>query len=469
MASLRLSAASVVCLLALEVPLQAQWQVQGFGSESYNSQGIYLGLGIDGQKNRLYACSGWGGDGRGYEWTYSDGDWTKEEVYSGLGVCYSPWVGAIKGPGDRRLYVGSYTNETAYEVFRDGEVWQKAPVPGSAIDKVVSVRVAPGHNDGTSRLYIAHASAGAEGGLYEFTWNAESRTWDKLRLHTRGVGEFAIADARNDGVLRIYAGSREGGDGGVIELTWDGSQYVSNLLSFPDILEGRIQTTYVGDGRGDGLKRLYANEWGGRLFELTYQDGGWSWLQVAGGASRFYMTSGRLRPDNQSRLYASLQGSGVYEYCWDGAKYVTSVDAVTSATGKPTIGSGRNDNKNRLYVGHGDRSTFPGSVAEVSDPDPPDSEMIDGAYRRGDAKADGSVDISDPISILLHLFLESPLLLRCEKSADADDNGVVELTDAIILLDFLFREGPPPSPPFEDCGVDPMVDSLLCEEFPPCR
>ncbi|MBI4584834.1 MAG: hypothetical protein HY717_12535 [Planctomycetes bacterium] len=78
-------------------------------------------------------------------------------------------------------------------------------------------------------------------------------------------------------------------------------------------------------------------------------------------------------------------------------------------------------------------------------------------FHRGDANDDGSMDISDAVFILYHLFLGT-VDLPCEEAADADDLGGVEITDAIRLLHHLFLGGPPPEapgPPPLPCGPDP--------------
>ncbi len=88
-------------------------------------------------------------------------------------------------------------------------------------------------------------------------------------------------------------------------------------------------------------------------------------------------------------------------------------------------------------------------------------------FVRGDGNGDGSLDVSDPVFVLLHLFAGgSPP--ACEKSADTDDNGLLNLADPVAFLQFLFQEGPPPASPFHTCGLDPTRDDLGCEAFPSC-
>ena len=72
-------------------------------------------------------------------------------------------------------------------------------------------------------------------------------------------------------------------------------------------------------------------------------------------------------------------------------------------------------------------------------------------FRRGDANGDGSLDVSDGLSILLHLFGDGPA--TCLDALDADASLSLEVTDAVLVLRYLFLEGSPPPDPFRECGV----------------
>jgi hypothetical protein len=87
-------------------------------------------------------------------------------------------------------------------------------------------------------------------------------------------------------------------------------------------------------------------------------------------------------------------------------------------------------------------------------------------FVRGDADADGSLNVTDAVGILNFLFAagEPP---PCEAAADIDDDGGVNVTDPVALLNFLFAAGAAIPPPAE-CGVDPTPDSLACEMFERC-
>ena len=82
-------------------------------------------------------------------------------------------------------------------------------------------------------------------------------------------------------------------------------------------------------------------------------------------------------------------------------------------------------------------------------------------FLRGDANADGTVDLSDAVATLTHLFGggREP---ECMDASDADDSGVVEITDPIFLLGALFLGLRQILPPHPECGADGTLDDLGC-------
>jgi hypothetical protein len=68
----------------------------------------------------------------------------------------------------------------------------------------------------------------------------------------------------------------------------------------------------------------------------------------------------------------------------------------------------------------------------------------------GDCNQDGTLDLSDVVCLLGHLFQGSPALLPCNSQAgnltlmDCNQDGSVDLSDAIYNLAYLFQGGPPP-------------------------
>jgi len=84
-------------------------------------------------------------------------------------------------------------------------------------------------------------------------------------------------------------------------------------------------------------------------------------------------------------------------------------------------------------------------------------------FTRGDADANGSINVSDVIFLLQHLF---PPQFSCNDAADCNDDGSINVSDAVFLLSHMF---PPslPEPNYPNMGPDPTPDNLGCCTYPP--
>ena len=80
-------------------------------------------------------------------------------------------------------------------------------------------------------------------------------------------------------------------------------------------------------------------------------------------------------------------------------------------------------------------------------------------FVRGDADGNETVNISDAIAILQHLFQNRPPA-RLPDAMDANDDGRIDISDPARLLIFLFRGGERPPFPFPSPGRDPTRDNL---------
>ena len=89
------------------------------------------------------------------------------------------------------------------------------------------------------------------------------------------------------------------------------------------------------------------------------------------------------------------------------------------------------------------------------------------SFRRGDANADSTIDLADPVAMLFYLFIGNAPP-SCVDAVDVNDDGITDLSDPLGILKFLFRSGDAPAAPFRECGVDPTSDGLTCESFSPC-
>jgi CHRD domain len=105
-------------------------------------------------------------------------------------------------------------------------------------------------------------------------------------------------------------------------------------------------------------------------------------------------------------------------------------------------------------------------------------------FKRGDANADGAIDLSDAIFTLSWLFTggQEP---TCRDAADTNDDEKADISDAVVSLGFLFLGGQAPGFPFQSCFqgcgldltppapgpgvVEDPASILSCNEYQGCR
>ncbi|MEE2857288.1 MAG: hypothetical protein VX949_07820, partial [Planctomycetota bacterium] len=85
--------------------------------------------------------------------------------------------------------------------------------------------------------------------------------------------------------------------------------------------------------------------------------------------------------------------------------------------------------------------------------------MVSGRFVRGDANADGVIDIGDPIALLGFLFGGG--VLNCAIAGDTNDDELLDIADPIALLAALFSGAPEPPAP-SSCAADPTAGGLCC-------
>ncbi|OUU25155.1 MAG: hypothetical protein CBC13_02430 [Planctomycetia bacterium TMED53] len=71
------------------------------------------------------------------------------------------------------------------------------------------------------------------------------------------------------------------------------------------------------------------------------------------------------------------------------------------------------------------------------------------AFIRGEVNQDGLVDLSDAISLLLHLFDGAAEPDPVDRG-DVNSSGAIDISDVVYLVEYLFQSGPPPGFPFPD-------------------
>lgn len=317
--------------------------------------GVNLGDGRNDGVIRLYGSITHAG--KGLEWSWRDGTWSTDTTFSANGSHCTPRLGALKNDGNNAVYVGSWSNNGVKMIaYNNGWITPETIVNSKDKGNIYALKIGDGCNDTKQRLYI-----GSDKGLYQYTWNGQ--TYDETVVLNSNVGEFDIGNGRNDGINRIYAGQRNGKQ--LHELTWNGTQF-SDTIIYTHTSTSKW-ATHVAAVKGDGVRRIYA--WCGTLIELEYRNKQWVTTDVdLRNAERYYIRSGSVQNDKKNRLYVSEKGKGLMEYTWNGAQNKYEVDAITAATGGCAMGDGRGDGKVRLYVAGGTRGHFQdASVVELTD------------------------------------------------------------------------------------------------------
>jgi hypothetical protein len=94
-------------------------------------------------------------------------------------------------------------------------------------------------------------------------------------------------------------------------------------------------------------------------------------------------------------------------------------------------------------------------------------------FKRGDANADGGVNIADAVCVLNYLFTGTAGACRdaasaCLDAVDTNNDGNTNVADAVAILQHIFLATGPLPEPFQECGTDPPGDEIGCTAFPPC-
>ncbi|MGE3966442.1 MAG: hypothetical protein AB7I09_20265 [Planctomycetota bacterium] len=87
---------------------------------------------------------------------------------------------------------------------------------------------------------------------------------------------------------------------------------------------------------------------------------------------------------------------------------------------------------------------------------------VPGFFTRGDANADGAINLTDVIRTVTAVF-GTGAPLECPDAADANDDGALNVADPVMLLSYLFDSSVSALPaPFPAAGLDPTADALFC-------
>jgi hypothetical protein len=162
-------------------------------------------------------------------------------------------------------------------------------------------------------------------------------------------GEIAIGDARNDGINRLYCANL---NNDLVEYTWTGTEWVKTTIFSGTKFEGIV----IGKARAtDNLNRIYCYRSKGirKLYEISYENGNWTMQEIPlpmipSGHLVDAVLIGDGRNDGVNRLYISSSQSKSYEFKYDGNGWVLE-SIVSNHIAIGALGDGRSDGVNRFY------------------------------------------------------------------------------------------------------------------------
>jgi hypothetical protein len=331
----------------------------GFGVPVSSGQirSVVVGTGRNDRISRIYIAS----DDHIYEYSYSNKMWNKVEVNSGGSYLYITSLVLANGRNDgiKRLYATCQDNHI-YEFSYSGGVWYKADV-GSVShsylsNSVYSLSVGTGHNDGVMRLYGSYR----DGHIYEFSysngiWNrvdvglGSNTIWEDEK-NRYGMKFVSVGDGRSDGITRVYGACW---DDYVYEFTYsNGVWNKKDIAKMPNI----IQSLSVGNGRGDNKTGVYVSCFDKYLYEFAYSNGVWNKVHIGSGIPGFLtlqdiesVSISNGRNDGMMRTYG-LSDNHILEFTYsEGAWYRTDIGKTENHFNSIFVGNGRNDGVMRVY------------------------------------------------------------------------------------------------------------------------
>lgn len=182
--------------------------------------------------------------------------------------------------------------------------------------------------------------------------------------------QLVIGDGRDDGVMRLYSGDGNfsGCNGNIYEFgfsnnQWDKTNIVGDLCHITGI--------DIGSGRNNGVNSVYAS--GYNMAEYSHPSGSWVASEIGPDIQWTNdLLLGDARNDGKERVYIA-EWDGILELTYgNGSWHTTEIDTGGQSIGNLVIADGRNDGVLRLYAAtdwddHVYEYTWTGSSWQVDD------------------------------------------------------------------------------------------------------
>lgn len=363
--SLALIASILMVISCSEGPTNGkmEWDVANFGhgpAYGFGFTGITISALREDGINRIYLAQNYytaeiGGSYKSeiLEYEYENSQWNGKVIFSGESNQFNIenlTIGEGRNDGLKRIY---FTNEFSsgglHELTYLNGDWEMITIdPSPGI--ISGLAINPGRNDGESRVYGFDNT----GDIFEYTF--VNTTWEKSNLSSTDEERFndmAIGSVRNDGVTRVYMVNYEGQ---IYEYTyldsgWDVSFLGTVKITSLSFAVNKIFMT-VGYVRSDEIERLYVSS--PTLYEFSYNgEGFWEKDSFAAGIGEGELTIGEGRNDGVFRVYIAGVTSHLAEISFFENKWSLTAElrGESSFLGFlwVAVGPGRGDGVNRVY------------------------------------------------------------------------------------------------------------------------
>ncbi|MBN1594817.1 T9SS type A sorting domain-containing protein [candidate division FCPU426 bacterium] len=343
---------SLVASLSTAAAVQAMWEVHtvGTGGGAYWDVTVTAGRNLSAERYVYATCA----DDYVYEFAWNGAAWVggtigsvNDEGFRGIAA------GQGRNNGTTYVYATSLDNRL-HEFFWNGGSWNRTEYSNTGTD-LSYCTIGAGRN-GDSNYYIYSGSVGFPANYFikEFRWNATGTTFEYENVGTTAGDSFyhaAVGPGRNDlgPVVYLYGASR---DNYMYEYLWNGSGWDS-LGQMGTEVGDDIFMVEIGPGRhGQESIFVYGGQDDGIVNEFTFSsmDGTWSNVTISSGPSGNNnscrgLAMGDGRNDGVQRIYAGYYGTGdIWEYSWNGTTYTWDSQQIydtTSSMNKMCVGQGR--------------------------------------------------------------------------------------------------------------------------------
>ncbi len=287
--------------------------------------------------------------------------WSIFDIGKANYTLYGMAMGAARNDGINRIYATS-TDTNIYEYTYTGNTWTHDYI-GQAWGIMNSLAIGNGRNDGINRIYVAAVNSH----MYELTYSTSvAGSWGLVDLGSglgllngapmNGMNGVALGNGRNDGIIRVYGACD---DAHMYEFTYTAGAWYKVDMGSATAASGMTKVTLAA-GRNDGMIRVYASNDDTHMYEFTYSGGAWTSLDMGSDASQMRgIASGNGRNDVPSyvRIYGANADGRMFENSYSNVNSSWTFSCMDNSTLSNAnswmeaviLENGENDGVLRLY------------------------------------------------------------------------------------------------------------------------